>query len=196
MTWRSTAVYWLLFVVLAAFYATVEQRPEPPSEAKLARKKVFDAFAEDVQAVVLRGGGKEVRAERKDKRWTVVKPEGAKAAPDLIATLVENLTEKQEAEEMDSTPSAEDIKGYGLTDDAIVVELEMKDGKKVSIKLGARNPPQTAIYAQSSITPRVLLIGLNVQYYTDLLFETTSKTAAASPEKAPAKTAPPAAAKK
>lgn len=173
MTWRSTAVYWALFVLLCAFYATVEQRPEPPSEAKLARKKVVDAYAEEVTAMVMRGQGKEIRCERKDKRWVMVKPEGAKAAPDLIAALVENLTEKQEAEEMEATPKPEELQAYGLNDAATEIDLEI-GGKTVVIKLGARNPPQTAIYAQSSLTPRVLLVGLNVQYYTDLLYEAAS----------------------
>ena len=39
------------------------------------------------------------------------------------------------------------------------------------MKLGARNPTQTAIYAQTSSSPRVLLVGVNVQYYADLLYE-------------------------
>lgn len=180
MTWRSTAAYWMLFVLLCGYYATVEQRPEPPSEAKLARKKVADVYTEDVKALVMRGQGKEIRCERRDKRWVAVKPEGTKAAPDLIAALIENLTEKQQAEEMDAAPKPEDIKAYGLTDAATEIDLELADGKTVVIKLGGRNPPQTAIYAQSSLTPRVLLVGLNVQYYTDLLYEAAAKTAAAA----------------
>ena len=34
-----------------------------------------------------------------------------------------------------------------------------------------RNPARTAVYAQRSDSPRVFLIGLNVRYYEDLLFE-------------------------
>lgn len=186
MTWRSTAVYWALFVVLCGFYATVEQRPEPPSEAKLARKKVVDVYAEDVTALLLRGRGREIRCEKQEKRWAVVKPAGVRAAPDLIAALVENLTERQEAEEMDAAPSPEVLQAYGLTEGALEVGLELAGEQRVIIKLGARNPPQTAVYAQSSLTPRVLLVGLNVQYYTDLLFEAASRppAQAAVPPKA------------
>lgn len=186
MTWRSTAVYWVLFVLLCGFYATVEQRAEPPSEQKLARKKVVDAYAEDVKALVMRGQGTTIRCEQKDKRWAIVAPEGAKAPSDLIAALVENLTEKQEAEEMEATPKPEELQGYGLVDPATEIDLEFGGGKQAVIKLGARNPPQTAIYAQSSQTPRVLLVGLNVQYYTDLLYQAAGHAAApaaAAPKK-------------
>jgi hypothetical protein len=37
--------------------------------------------------------------------------------------------------------------------------------------LGSRNPSGTAIYAQRDDTRRVFLIGLNVRYYEDLLFQ-------------------------
>ena len=45
----------------------------------------------------------------------------------------------------------------------------------MAVKLGAKNPPQTAIYVQTDFSPRILLVGVNVQYYADLLYEAGTK---------------------
>ena len=65
-------------------------------------------------------------------------------------------------------------------DGAPRVDFELAGGKKASVKVGARNPPQTAVYVQTDSSPRVLLVGLNVQYYSDLLYAAGAKAAVAS----------------
>ena len=176
MTVRRTVTYWVLFVVLGAYYWSVEHKPAPPSEIRLSRERVLDVFSDDVTALTLRRDGSEIRCERKDKRWEIVKPQGAKAPADLMTALVENLTDKQEAEEIDKNPKPEDLKSFGLSDTSPELEVEVSGGKKMKVKLGGRNPPQTAIYAQTNMAPRVLLIGVNVQYYADLLYEAGAKS--------------------
>jgi hypothetical protein len=178
LTWRSTLLCWLVAALLGGYYVAVERRPAPPSEMQREREKVLNVFGDEVVALTLRRDEKEIRCEKKDNRWTVVKPENRKAPPDLIAALVENLTDKQEAEAINDVPKPEDLEAFGLTSTSSLVEIEMKDGRKMIVKLGARNPPQTAIYAQTNLSPRVLLIGVNIQYYADLLYEAGAKSAA------------------
>ncbi|HSD10434.1 MAG TPA: DUF4340 domain-containing protein [Candidatus Binatia bacterium] len=170
MTWRSTIMWWIAAALLGAYYVALERRPAPPTEIQMAREKVLDVYGDEVTAVTLRREGHEIRCEHKDQRWQVVKPEGAKVPPDLVSALIENLTDKQEAQRISDAPSAEDLQAFGLTESAPEVEIELSGGRKLSVKLGARNPPQTAIYAQTSVSPRVLLVGVNVQYYADLLY--------------------------
>ena len=176
MTIGRTVTYWALFALLAAYYWSVEHKALPPSEIRLAREKVLDVFSDDVTALTLRRDGNEVRCERKDKRWQIVKPQGAKAPADLMTALIENLTDKQEAEEIDKDPKPEDLSAFGLSDTSPELEIEVSGGKKFKVKLGGRNPPQTAVYAQTNVKPRVLLIGVNVQYYADLLYEAGAKS--------------------
>ena len=181
MSWKATITYWVLAAVLGAYYVAVEKRPAPKTEMQLERERVLNVYSDDIAAVTFRREGREIRCELKDRRWKVVKPEGANLPPDLVAALVENLTDKQEAEEITKQPTPEEVTTFGLGSNAPSVELESKQGTKYTVTLGARNPPQTAIYARTSVAPRVLLIGLNVQYYADLLYEAASpKTAAAS----------------
>ena len=182
MSWKATVTYWVLAAVFGSYYLAVEKRPARKNEVQLAREHVLNVSSGDIASATLRREGREIRSEIKDKRWKVVKPEGADIPPDLVATLVENLTDKQEAEEITAQPTPEEITTFGLGPNAPVVDLESRDGTKYTVTLGARNPPQTAIYARTSVAPRVVLIGLNVQYYADLLFEAGApKTAAAAP---------------
>ena len=178
MTWKSTVTYWLLAAVFGSYFLVIEKRPAPKSEMQLARERVLSVYSDDIKGLTLKRDGKEIRCELKEKRWQVVKPEGVKIPPDLVAALVENLTDKQEAEEIAAAPKPEELTAFGFGDASPVVELETKDGTKLSVTLGGRNPPQTAIYARTSVAPRVLLVGVNVQYYTDLLYEAgAAKTA-------------------
>jgi uncharacterized protein DUF4340 len=178
LTAGRTIAYWVLFAVLVGYYWIIEHRAAPPSEIRQAREKVLDVFSDDVVALTLRREGNEIRCERRDKRWQIVKPADAKVPADLVSALIENLTDKQEAEEISASPKPEDLQTFGLSDASPEIEVEVSGGKTMKIKLGARNPPQTAIYAQTNTKPRILLVGVNVQYYADLLYEAGAKPAA------------------
>jgi hypothetical protein len=171
LTLRGTLACWIAAALLGAYYVAFERRPAPPSEIQAGREKVLDVYSDEVTAVTLRREGREIRCERKDRRWQVVQPQGAKVPPDLVSALIESLTDRQEAEQISDAPKPEELQAFGLTDSAAEVEIELSGGKKLSVKLGARNPSQTAIYAQASTSPRVLLVGVNVEYYTDLLYD-------------------------
>ena len=170
MTWRSTVAYWVLSAVLGGYYLAIERRPPPPSEMQRAREKVLNVYSDDVKALTLRRDGKEIRCEKRDKRWQIVKPENVKVPPDLVSALLENLTDKQEAEEITAKPRPEELQAFGLSASSPQVEIEVAGGKRMAVKLGGKNPPQTAIYAQTDLSPRILLVGVNVQYYADLLY--------------------------
>ncbi len=175
MTWRKTAATWAVFACLLGYYVATERRGVPVTEAALQREKILPVYSDEVTAVTLRREGKQVRCEKREKRWQIVQPLGATAPADLVAALVENLTDKQEAEEIQASPKPDDLQAFGLSDASAVVEVDVADGRKLTVKLGGRNPPRPALYAQTSVSPRVLLIGVNVQYYADLLYEAGSK---------------------
>ena len=42
---------------------------------------------------------------------------------------------------------------------------------RVRVFLGANNPTNTALYAMRDDRPAVFLVGLNLRYYVDLIFE-------------------------
>jgi hypothetical protein len=43
--------------------------------------------------------------------------------------------------------------------------------KPVTVEIGARNPTRTAVYARRSDQPSIFLVGMNLSYYIDLIFD-------------------------
>ncbi len=175
MTWRKTITYWALFFVLAGYYWVAERRPAPPPETAIKRETILDVFADEVKSVTFRREGLSVRCEIVEKRWRIVDPKGAVVPADLISTLVDTLTEKQESEVVADAPQGDALAAFGLDHPTALIDFEMSDGRKLAVEVGARNPTRTAVYARTGTSPRVLLVGLNVQYYSDLIFEAGAK---------------------
>lgn len=171
LSWKKTLAYWALFGVMLAYFVAFERRPAPPPETETKRQRVLPIFGDEVKAIALRRDALEVRCERRDKRWEMVKPAGVKVPSDLVATLVDTLTEKQEGEIVDAAPKETDLAAFGLAEPSAVIDFEVAGGRKVKMQLGSRNPSRTAVYVRTSLSPNVILVGLNIQYYTDLLFD-------------------------
>jgi len=91
LTARRTIAYWVLFAVLVGYYWIIEHRAAPPSEIRQAREKVLDVFSDDVVALTLRREGNEIRCERRDKLWQIVKPADAKVPVEQCTALIEHL---------------------------------------------------------------------------------------------------------
>lgn len=171
MTWRKTLIYWLLFGFLSAYYVLLERVPAPAPAPEIQRAKLLPVFSDEIAAFTLQRNGRAVRCELRERRWRAVLPQGATVPHDLVAALVETLTEKQESEVMEPTPQPEDLKSYGLDQPTAIFEVQVTDGRTMQVAVGSRNPPRTAIYVQTSLSPAVMLAGLNVEYYGDLIFE-------------------------
>jgi Domain of unknown function (DUF4340) len=88
-----------------------------------------------------------------------------------MVALVDNLTEQQDAEVVLKEPKAGDLAAFGLDRPRTEIVVELADGKRMKLAFGAQNPPRTAIYARSDSAPEIYLIGLNLQYYGDLVFQ-------------------------
>lgn len=186
MTWRKTLAYWVLFLTLGGYYLVFERGAQAPAEPEVRREKVLPVFRDEVRAVVLHRDGQAVRAELDDKRWKVVSPEGVTIPSDLIAALVDTLAERQEAEVVEESPKQEELGTFGLETPSSVLEVELANGQTKTVEVGRRNPTRTAVYVRSDGSRRILLAGLNVQYYGDLLFEAAQAGGARSPAAAPA----------
>jgi hypothetical protein len=171
LTLRKTLAYWTLAALLFAFYWTVERVPGPPGEQEVKKERVLPMFSDEVVTFIVERDGRSAAFERKDKRWKIVSPKGAEVPSDLVAALVETLAEKQDAEVIADSPKEDDLRSYGLDKPSTVYEVKAADGKKVRVEVGSKNPTRTAMYARSDQSPRVLLVGLNIEYYGDLVID-------------------------
>jgi hypothetical protein len=169
MTWRRALAYWACFLVLGVYYVLVLREPSRPTPAHLTRAPFLSLAENKIDALNLRRGATTVRCRRVAGRWQVVEPAAAKVPSDLVTALVANLTQLPEVEVVDE--GGGDLAQFGLEPPVSQMTLTMAGGKVVHVRLGTRNPSGTAIYAQRDDSRRVFLIGLNVRYYEDLLFE-------------------------
>ena len=169
MTWRRVALFWGCFVVLTAYYFAVERRTGGPAVAHLTRAAFIDVPTDRIEALEAHRGAAVVRCRRVAGRWQVVEPSSAAVPSDLIAALVADLSQLPDVEVVAET--SKDLSQFGLDPPASQLTLTPTGGQAIIVRLGLRNPSGTAVYAQRSDDPRVFLIGLNIRYYEELLFE-------------------------
>jgi len=174
MTWRRAALYWAVFLALTGYYV-VAVRESPQAIAHLTRAAFLSIAEGDVDGLDVQRGNNVVRCRRTNGRWEVTAPAGRNASADLIEALVANMTQLPDVEVVAEDSSA--LGDFGLQAPQSEITLQRSGRPPVSVRLGSHNPAGTAVYAQRSDSPRVFLIGLNVRYYEDLLFDALGEKA-------------------
>jgi len=175
MTWRRAAVYWAVFLGLSAYYVVAVRESTKPL-AHLTRAAFLDIPADQIDAVEVRRGGSVVRCRHVNGRWELTEPAGRSAPSDLIEAMVANLTGLPDVEVVAENSSA--LGEFGLQTPQSEISVQRAGRAPVQVRLGTQNPAGTAVYAQRDDSPQVFLIGLNVRYYEDLLFEALGQKAA------------------
>jgi hypothetical protein len=168
--WRQVAGLYLVLGALGALYWAGER---PGTEDRPARHPARPRFlpldARDLRELTIERGGRTIRSRRENGRWAIVDPEGTSIPPDLVAAFAEALTGAEEIERV--AGEGADTAAFGLDDQAARVELRDGAGHPVVVTLGSTNANGTAVYARRAETRDVVLIGRNVRYYEDLLFQ-------------------------
>jgi len=168
MTWKRAALYWAVFLALAAYYILVVRELQQPV-AHLTRAPFLSIPEEQVTALEVRRDTSVVRCRRTDAHWELVEPADRTVPSDLVEALVANLIQTPDVEVVAEDSSQ--LSQFGLREPQSEMTLRRTAGEPVTVRLGAHNPAGTAVYAQRNDSPAVFLIGLNVRYYQDLLFE-------------------------
>jgi len=171
---RKVAGIYLVLALLAGWVMIVERDAPPiqpvPEQAPVGAS-LLDAAADTVTTVTFRREGKLVRGSREDRRWRIIEPAGADVPSDLIEATIATLTTGQAAERL-ADASEHELAAYGLDAPSTTLELMMAPvGHSVTVQVGARNPTRTAMYARRSDQPTIFLVGMNLGYYLDLIFE-------------------------
>jgi hypothetical protein len=171
VTWQRVLVLYVILAVLAVEYFVVERRPAHEPEAEPARTRFVPVEPAALRELRLRRDGRTVVTRRDAGGWAVLEPAGAVVPPDLIAAFANALAS---AEEIARYPeNAPDAPAYGFAD-AGQVEMVAEGREPIVVTLGATNPTGTAVYARRAGSRDVVLIGRNVRYYEDLIFQAVS----------------------
>jgi hypothetical protein len=169
MRWRQVGLLYVVATVLGAEYVLVEHERSGTQQTRPTRARFLDLSADVVREIRLHHGGRRVVTRRTEGRWAVTDPPDSPIPSDLVTAFVEALMGAEEIERV-ATGTAQ-ASSFGLDDTAARVELLRGDGATLVVTLGTTNPTGTAVYARRGDKPEVILIGRNVRYYEDLIFQ-------------------------
>jgi hypothetical protein len=170
MSARPAILFTILLAILLPYYVLADRPEVRELEAAHERASLLDLSA--VEAVTITRGAEklEFRKTADGKLYTMVAPRNAFAPQDLMKALTDLLVEAGDVEVVSDDPAS--LAQFGLDHPQFEIEIEAP-GKPEPIRLeiGSENPPQTAVYARVANSPKVFLLGRNLEYYQDLMFQ-------------------------
>ena len=179
MRWRQVVLLYAVAVALGGWYQVVERRP-PEAPKTNSRRPFLNLDAQGLREVRVRRADSVMVSRRDAGVWVVVEPAGGFVPSDLITAFTNALAGAEEiARVADPT---DDAKQYGLDERASRIEIIPANGDPIVVVLGQTNPTGTAVYARRDAAPEVILVGRNIRYYEDLIFEALSAREAPTTE--------------
>jgi hypothetical protein len=166
MRWTRVLTYVAVAAVLATIYIVTAPPPPPSPASPAAAPRAAPTPA--IDSLRLEAGGRTVRATRSGGQWEVVEPPGANVPPDLITALVAAVLET--AADPVSTDT-DRLADFGLATPSARLSFGRPAGAPVTLLLGSANPAETGVYGRLEGNPQIILLGLNVRYYIDLVLK-------------------------
>ena len=168
MPWTRAFAYVASAVVLAiVYFASAPPPRRSPATSSVPSATVSPEPAHlAIDTVRLEVDGRTVSARRAGEQWEIVEPVGATVPSDLITALVSAVLETP------ATPVTSDTNGlaeFGLDTPSARLIFGRPGDTPVTLSLGGTNPAATGIYGRLEGKPQVILLGLNVRYYIDLV---------------------------
>lgn len=157
MRWQTTVVLAVILALLGGFYYVYEVRWGPEREKTAGQKgRVFTADTGDVTAVEIRRGGEVVKLAREGDGWRILEPVKTRGDRGPIEETVTSVVMAKMDREIASAPAS--LADFGLAGPAADVTLTLKDGKSLTLQLGAKNPTGVWVYAKERDKPAVFVL--------------------------------------
>jgi hypothetical protein len=175
MSWPRALAYVGAAIVLALVYFTVS-----PPASSLPPGALTESAAQPhptIDSVRIDAGNRTVRARRAGEQWEVVEPATSKVPSDLIAALVNAV---MDAPAQPVARETDRLTDFGLDTPSARLTFGRPDAPAVTLSLGRTNPAETGIYGQLEGNPQIVLLGLNVQYYVDMVLKQSGYERASS----------------
>ncbi len=147
MRWQTTASLAVILLLLGAFYYVYEIRLGPEREKAEGRKgQMFSAEAGNVSDVEIKRGPEVLKFRREGEGWRMLAPietRGDRAAIDELITSI--LTAKIDRE-IAAAPAS--LAEFGLDAPKAEVTFTLKDGRRLGVQLGSKNPTGVWVYGR------------------------------------------------
>ncbi len=131
---KSAIFILVLFALGAFYYFYVYKGDQRKKSAEEAARKVWLVKADDIEEMLIRSQGQEVRLIREGSDFKMVAPVRAEADSRVVKGLIELLIRAEKARTLTETP--EGLAAYGLEGPGLEVALKPKGKKAVSLAFG------------------------------------------------------------
>src|SRR5947199_497304 len=157
MRWQTTAVLAVVLLALGTFYYVYEIRGGP-ERAKIEAQKgrLWTVDAADVDEMELKRGAEAVTLKRESDGWRLLVPVTARGDRSRVDETLTTLTTARVDREIESAPTRLDQ--YGLDKPAAAVTLQLKDGRRLELQLGAKSPTGVWVYAREAGKAAVFVV--------------------------------------
>lgn len=158
---RNTLILLLLAAAIGVAVYFLDIKPGKPRDEKTDESKPAFVFTrEDISSISITRSGQTVVVEETDGKWTINQPLTAQANQSTVDSLVSSLTSAKI--ERSLSPSAEEIRSFGLEEPSVTVEIKLKSGDTQTLKLGAKDFSGLSAYAQIGDSKDVALVPASV----------------------------------
>ena len=162
MKFKTTALYFLVLVVIGAVYAGMNFEKDKAARREKEAKRVFTFAAKDVSRIEIESGPNKAVSLKKTSKWTITSPIVSEVDNVQLTGLLSTL---QNIERERKIGPSGNLKDFGLDKPSIVVRI-LAGSKWLELDAGAQNPVGTDRYASAGKGGEVFLI--SSQAYDDL----------------------------
>jgi hypothetical protein len=175
MNIKKTVILFLILVAVGSYYfffeatsgkgTTDKQKTSKAPELK----KVFSFNTNDIVELRISRGKEKIYFERNDAGWRMVQPYVIQANATALDGFLEDFRDLVDVQTV--RDHAVDLREFGLDKPSLTIEFKAKGSVPRILYLGNGSPTQTTIYAVTSDSPRVFLVGTLIKWDVDKEFE-------------------------
>jgi hypothetical protein len=158
---RNTLILVTVAIVFGAFVYYFEIRKgKPRDEAAETTKPAFNFKREEIASIKLTRGGQTLMLENQNDKWVITQPVNTPADESTASSLVSGLIDARVERTLKA--SAEELKGYGLGEPAVILEIKLKNGEQHTVRLGSKDFSGLSVYGQLDQSQEVVLLPVSL----------------------------------
>ena len=160
---RSLVAAAVLLAALSVGVWWAKKHPQSASSTTASNNvKMVNVPADQVQQIdIKKKDGTGIGLKRADGKWQIVAPQSLSADQDAVSGLTSALAPLSADSVVDEN-GAEASK-YGLDNPSLTVTLDLKNGKKDTVKFGDDAPAGSLVYAKADSDPKVYAVSSSVK---------------------------------
>ena len=172
MSPRSAIIFTVLIAILLPYYYFVDRPELRLKELHTTAQESLLDLPGGIDAVTVTRGAEKIHYTRMadGHSYKLAEPDGKFIPQDLMRALADLFEGAKTVDVVSTDPNA--LAEFGLDNPKGEVILENASKKQpINIFFGNENPTHTAVYARIEGSPKIFLLGANLEYYQTLMFQ-------------------------